>query len=165
MRSLLSGHGSLEASRSAVYSSIDSSLTSSSKHGACAISTSRIWSNRRPSILPRCRSRLKMADTPNSSLPSSRDFNKPMMSKGKSFGSMRQCSPSHPMQLTSGVGASKTFKYHASPSVLSTLQFVLQSVRDMVSNASLYMMRRLTKSISLHLLRDLQKSTKEKNSP
>ena len=139
VQSQLSSHGSLGASRSAVYSSIGSSRTSSSSLGACASSTSRTWLNRRSSILPRCLSKRRMDAMFLYLTRCKRDCKKPMMNKGKSYGLMRPCSPSHPMRNASGVGANTTSPYHVSHSVQSTRLFLQQSVKDTVSSASHYM--------------------------
>ena len=141
LRSLLLKSRSQEASKSAASYFIGSSLTSSSSHGACASSTSRTWSNRRSSILPKCLSKPRMDAMLLCLRPCKRDYSKPMMSIGKSYGSMRPCSPNHLMRSTSGVDENRTSPYHVSLSVQSTQLFLLQLVKDLVSSASHYMTR------------------------
>ena len=139
LQSLLSNLRSLGAFRSAVCSFIDSSQINSSSHGVCVSSTSRTWSSKRSSILPRCLSKRRMDAMFLYLTRCKRDCKKPMMNKGKSYGLMRPCSPSHPMRNMSGVGANTTSPYHVSHSVQSTRLFLQQSVKGTVSSASHYM--------------------------
>ena len=139
LQSLLSNPRSLGAFRSVVYYFIDSFLISLSSHGVCVSSTSRTWSSKRSSILPRCLSKRRMDAMFLYLTRCKIDYRKPMMNIGKSFGLMRPCSLSHPMRNASGVGENTTSPYHVSHLVQSIRQFLQQSVKDVVSSASHYM--------------------------
>ena len=91
LQSLLSNLRSLGAFRSAVCSFIDSSQINSSSHGVCVSSTSRTWSSKRSSILPRCLSKRRMDAMFLYLTRCKIDYRKPMMNIGKSFGLMRPC--------------------------------------------------------------------------
>ena len=112
----------------------------------------------------RCRTKLRMADMHHCFKKWSRNCSRHMTRVRKSYGLMKLCLQRAQTPLTSGVSASRTFRFLASRLVQNTPPSLLQSARDVVLSAFLHTTMLLMRVASLNFLKDSMNKTRAKDS-